>query len=180
MIRVLSIAMFALLAGCSYSGVGNVSISPVNDVEGGEQPDPVLTGRFDSILTRKDGDTFTFTAYQRVTSRKGFSQHYRNYKKDSPFVNAELTVRVRRDGTVIGQPRLLLRQGENILTDGMLEGSVTLTPQDNLLTISGSGLRWRFDDAGSPSNQDVTFELQVYNVLEPARPQDLVAPAVTT
>ncbi len=181
LVVIVCLLALAPLAGCSYAGVGNVSIAPAGaTVDGRGVMEPVLAGKFDSVLTRKDGDVYTFTAYQRVTSRKGFSQHYRNYKKDAPFINAELTVRVRRDGSVVGQPRLLLRQGDNILTEGSLDGPVTLTPRDGQLTIGGSKLPWRFDDPVSPKPQDVSFELQVYNVLDPAKPTPPLTPAATT
>ena len=181
MIRTLMIGLFAVsLAGCTYSGVGSVSISPTPAGDAKDSAEPILTGTFDSVLSRKDGDVFTFTAYQRVRSRKGFSEAYRNYKKDAPFVNAELIVRVRRDGTVVGKPRLLLRQGENVLTAGTLEGSIALTPDDNQLTIAGSNLQWRFTDTGEPSTQDVSFRIQVYNVLDRPAPSAPLTPAATT
>lgn len=170
----------ALAAGCSYDGVGSVAISPSATAEAKASADPILTGTFDSVLSRKDGDVYTFTAYQRVRSRKGFSEAYRNYRKDAPFVNAELTVRVHRDGTLVGQPRLLLRQGENVLTTGTLEGAVTLTPDDNQLTIAGKNLHWRFADAGEPAPQDVSFQIQVYNVIDRPRPSAPLTPAATT
>ena len=146
MIRTLMIGLFAVsLAGCTYSGVGSVSISPTPAGDAKDSAEPILTGTFDSVLSRKDGDVFTFTAYQRVRSRKGFSEAYRNYKKDAPFVNAELIVRVRRDGTVVGKPRLLLRQGENVLTAGTLVAGLGVPARaaPGLLPCCGTAARGR-------------------------------------
>lgn len=149
-----------LLGGCNYTGVGNLTITEQAVDSKSQSSD--ITGTFDRYLSREDGDVFTFTAYQKLANREKFGQYHRTYKKDPQFVQAELIVRINKAGVVIGEPRLLLRQGSRILTDGPLQGDVTVESNGNQLLITGDGLNWRFDDSTSHA---VSFVLTVHNVL---------------
>lgn len=164
-----SIALAAVvLGGCSYSGVGSLAIT--EEASTGSTQSPGFTGTFDRYLSREDGDVYTFTAYQRVKSRQKFGQYYRNYRKDGQLVQAELVVRINKSGEVIGEPRLLFRQGNRILTDGLLNGELSVTPKGDRLSIAGENLVWKFEEKMS---RVVSFELVVFNVLVEPPPKDV-------
>ena len=148
--------------GCAYRGVGNLTISEHGADEASASQ---LSGTFDGYLSREEGGVYTFVAYQRIASDQKFGRYYRNYRKSFPFVQAELTVRINKAGEVVGQPRLLFRQGDHVLTDGPLVGELDLSRSGNRLTITGKGLTWQFDEVES---RVVSFELVVHDVLEPA------------
>ncbi len=159
-----------LSVGCHYTGVGQLTIDDQAADDGGLISTD-LTGTFDRYLSREDGDVFTFVAYQKMKPREKFGQYYRNYKKDAQFVQAELTVRVNKDGQVIGQPRLLLRQGDRVLTDGVLQGDVSVATDGSVMSIAGDGLNWRFkEDATSHA---VSFDLTVHNIVKSSPPTEV-------
>lgn len=162
-------------SGCHYAGVGNLAIHDANansDVGGDASTSAASTntGTFDRYLSREDGDVYTFTAYQRMKSRQKFGQYYRSYKKDGQFIQAELVVRMNKSGEVVGEPRLLLRQGNRILTDGLLNGELSVTPQGDRLSITGNDLVWQLDENTS---RVVSFDLLVFNVLVEPPPKDV-------
>lgn len=160
--KCLALASLLFVVGCNYSGVGNLTITQNGEQLKTNQTSQKLTGTFDRYLSRKDGDVYTITAYQRVNSSQEFGQYYRDYVRDPHFVQTELIIRINDAGDVIGQPRLMLLQGDHVLTDGLLEGEVTAKTDGKLMMISGDSLIWKL---GESMPITVSFKLVLYNML---------------
>ena len=176
-VRKITLPVLGITLLCSLGcrgGVGFVSVHTVDADDGVQTPRRPISGHFDSVLQRKDRGVFTFTAYQKSSGRRRFNTYHRAYKKDHPFVTAQLTVRIDPDAGLVDEPRLLFQQGQRILTDGRLVGEVTITPRGKSLAIRGEELLWDVDDrratlAGA-NVQRLTFELTVNNVTSVRHP----------
>lgn len=160
--KCLALASLLFVVGCNYNGVGNLTITKHGEQLNSNQASKKLSGTFDKYLSRKDGDVYTIVAYQRVTSPQKFGQYYRDYARDPHFVQTELIIRIDEAGGVVGQPRLILVQGDHLLTDGSLEGEVTVKTDGKLLMIFGDSLIWNL---GESMPITVSFKLVLYNML---------------
>ena len=160
------ITVTVLITGCgTYRGVGNVALYGQAASDTGERT-TILSGTFDNVIYKKRGQTFTLIAYRKATGEK-FGQFWRSYKKDHPFVTAELRLDINRDGTIHEQPRFRLLQGERTVYDVVLEGDIGLRPYEKSLTITGAHLSLSGLDAAQSEPRDLSFELVVFNFLDP-------------
>ena len=135
-------------------------------------PTGILDGTFDNVIYKKRGQTFTIIAY-RKGSQNRFGEFWQDYKKDHPFITAEIRLFVNQDGIIPARPHFRLLQGERPIFEVALVGDIELHPNGNRLSIVGTNLSADGPDAttlhgrqGAQRHLCLDFELRGYNFLE--------------